>query len=90
MSEKKGETGKLVYHFNTASDTKVCINDKWYRITPREFRSFDGKRSINDQEYEGPVYYFKTNKIASAPSNSGKILYDASVEYILAQKRANE
>lgn len=48
MAEKRGETEKLVFDFNTAGVLDVFIpklND-WYRTTAKDFRSFDGKRRI--------------------------------------------
>ncbi len=45
-AEKRGETVKLENHFNTAGVLEVCIKDTWYRVTSRDFRSFDGKRRI--------------------------------------------
>ena len=67
MSEKTGNTEKLVYDFNTASNLEVWIPnlDGWYRVTSREFRSFNGKRRINEEEYKGPIYHYATNKRAN-------------------------
>ena len=62
--EKTGSTEKLKYDFNTASNLEVFmpnLND-WYRVTSREFRSFTGKRRINNVEYDGPVYVYNSNK----------------------------
>jgi hypothetical protein len=66
MSEKRGNTGKLVYDFNTAACLEVQLpNGNWYRITSREFRSYSYPRRIlvgKDYEtYEGPVYLYGTN-----------------------------
>jgi hypothetical protein len=62
--EKKGNTEKLKYDFNTASNLEIfMINlDGWYRVTSREFRSYNGKRRINSELYKGPVYIYNTNK----------------------------
>jgi len=78
MSEKKGETEKLVYNFNTAGVLEVfkpTLNN-WYRVTAREFRSFDGKRRITEPtkvekgnpwvemrtyDYFGPIFLWGTN-----------------------------
>jgi hypothetical protein len=67
MSEKTGNTEKLIYDFNTASNQEVWMPnlDGWYRVTSREFRSFNGKRRINGEEYKGPVYHYATNKRAN-------------------------
>ena len=48
MSEKRGETVKLINDFNTAGSLEV-FNTKlngWFRVTAKDFRSFDGKRRI--------------------------------------------
>lgn len=62
--EKKGNTEKLKYDFNTASNQEVWMPtlNGWYRVTSREFRSFNGKRRINEEEYKGPVFFYNTNK----------------------------
>jgi len=72
LSEKRGNTVKLVYDFNTARCCEIEYRPgKWIRTTAREFRSFDGNRrilNVNDpdnifyEEYLGPVYLFGTNK----------------------------
>lgn len=65
--EKQGQTEKLKYDFNTASNLEVFmpnLND-WYRVTSREFRSFNGKRRINNEQYYGNVYHYESNKRAN-------------------------
>lgn len=65
MSEKKGFTGQLKYDFITAAHLEVQMPNStygWYRVTSREFRSFNGKRRINGEPYDGPVYLYGTNK----------------------------
>jgi hypothetical protein len=72
--EKTGNTAKIKYDFNTAANLEIFMPTlkNWYRVTPREFRAFNGKRRINHEGYEGPIYIYDTNKIAqiadSAPS----------------------
>lgn len=44
MAEKRGATGKLAYDFPTQAVLEVKLNDKWYRTTAKDFRSFDGER----------------------------------------------
>lgn len=65
--EKTGNTEKLIYDFNTAANLELWMPnlDGWYRVTSREFRSFNGKRRINEEEYKGPVYHYATNKRAN-------------------------
>lgn len=68
MSEKKGLTVKMSYDFETAANLEVYLPEStygWYRVTSREFRSFNGKRRINNKLYNGPVYLFGTNKRAN-------------------------
>ena len=68
MSEKKGLLVKMKYDFETAADLEVFLPGSkfsWYRVTSREFRSFNGKRRINGVEYNGPVYLFQSNIRAS-------------------------
>jgi len=87
MAEKRGETVKLHYDFNTAGCLEVYMNDAWYRATAREFRSFDGLRRITEPthiehgnvnvpmvtyDYWGPVYMFGTNN-EMAYTNSGSM-----------------
>ena len=64
MSEKKGLTVKMQYDFQTASNLEIFLPIKkdWYRVTSRQFRSWTGKRRINEVDYNGPVYLFETNK----------------------------
>jgi len=79
MAEKKGQTEVLKYDFNTARELHVKLNEKWYRVTPREFRSYYGERKmvysegieIVHESYNGPVYYWNTNKICRSPSTPG-------------------
>lgn len=77
MGEKRGNTGKLKYDFNTAWVCEVQFeNGKWYRVIERDFRSFNGPRRITKPnpavlgkihvgtqtfDYEGPYYYWNTN-----------------------------
>ena len=61
MAEKKGFTGQLKYDFDTARNLEVYLKGKWFRTTSREFRSFNGKRRIQGEEYNGPVYLCGTN-----------------------------
>jgi len=65
--EKQGQTEKIKYDFNTAANLELWMPNLngWYRVTSREFRSFNGKRRINEEEYKGPVYHYATNKRAN-------------------------
>ena len=89
MAEKRGEIEKLRYDFNTAGMLEVFMPslDGWYRVTSKEFRSFDGLRRITEPtkvelgnvivpmktyDYWGPVYMWGTNKEMSY-TNSGSL-----------------
>ena len=48
MGEKRGETGKLEFDFNTAWAHEIQMNNsKWYRALDIDFRSFNGPRRIS-------------------------------------------
>lgn len=71
--EKRGNTVKLISEFNTAGNLEVYMPqlNGWYRVTSREFRSFNGKRRINNEDYEGPLFSYGTNNIVN-PDNAEK------------------
>lgn len=47
MSEKRGMTGKMQYDFDTAGVCEIMSADgRWFRVTSREFRSYDGPRKL--------------------------------------------
>lgn len=50
MAEKRGHLEKMRYDFPTEAVLEVKIKDKWYRVTSREFRSFDGHRRYTKPE----------------------------------------
>ena len=53
---------KLKYPFNTAANLEVeYAPTKWCRMTCDKFRCFLGPRRINNEPYEGPVFYERTN-----------------------------
>jgi hypothetical protein len=74
--EKKGFTGKLSYDFDPSQHLEVFmpkLND-WFRVTAKEFRSFNGNRRINNVEYNGPVYAHGTNnKLDTSKYSIGEI-----------------
>jgi hypothetical protein len=83
--EKRGHVEKLRYDFNTARAVYVKNpKNDYVRITERDFRSHNGERYIfmksnhNDYEYipyEGPIYYWNTNKICREPIGDNRIQY---------------
>ena len=88
-AEKKGHLVRLEYNFNTAGVLEVFLkNEKWYRVTSSNFRSFDGKRRITEPtkvehgnpwvdlrtyEYHGPVYQWGTNNVVDF-SDTGSLV----------------
>ena len=70
--EKTGHVEKLKNDFNDSKLLEVYLPrlDNWYRVTCRDFRSFDGKRRIQGEEYEGPLYAYGTNRLAKFNNTS--------------------
>ena len=75
MSEKTGDIEKMEYLFNEAKHLEIYMPglSRWHRVTPTDFRSFDGKRRIQGKEYEGPLYAYGTNRKVS-PKHNNKIV----------------
>ena len=73
--EKTGFTEKMEYLFNEAKHLEIYMPtlNRWHRVTPTDFRSFDGKRRIQGEEYEGPLYAYGTNRKVS-PKHNNKII----------------
>lgn len=79
MAEKRGlETQNLINDFNTAACLEIFMNDKWVRVTSKDFRAFNGPRRLTEPEYVehknvnvpmvtyeyyGPVYTWGTNNL---------------------------
>jgi len=75
MSEKTGDIEKMEYLFNEAKHLEIYMPrlSRWHRVTPTDFRSFDGKRRIQGEGYEGPLYAYGTNRKVS-PKHNNKIV----------------
>ena len=73
--EKTGFTEKMEFLFNEAKCLEIYMPglSRWHRVTPTDFRSFDGKRKIQGEEYEGPLYAYGTNQKVS-PKHNNKIV----------------
>jgi len=73
--EKTGFVEKMEYLFNEAKHLEIYMPtlNRWHRVTPTDFRSFDGKRRIQGEEYEGPLYAYGTNRKVS-PKHNNKII----------------
>ena len=72
MSEKTGNTEKLKNDFIDSKFLEVYLPrlDNWYRVTCRDFRSFDGKRRVQGENYEGPLYAYGTNRLVKFNNTS--------------------
>jgi hypothetical protein len=78
------KTVTLKYDFEPYKCCEIKMGESWFRVTARQFRSFDGERRISThvdennqliyQNYEGPVYLFKTNVVVES-KNRGEIIY---------------
>jgi hypothetical protein len=89
MAEKKGNTEKLKYCFDTSKHLEVFLPtlNNWFRVTARDFRSFNGKRRIQNEEYNGPIYFHYTNKRA----NKTKVEKDKIIGFkYVSVRRAGE
>ena len=73
--EKTGFTEKMEFLFNEARCLEIYMPglSRWHRVTPTDFRSFDGKRRIQGKKYEGPLYAYETNRKVS-PKHNNKIV----------------
>ena len=73
--EKTGYTEKMEFLFNEARCLEIYMPglSRWHRVTPTDFRSFDGKRRIQGEEYEGPLYAYGTDRKVS-PKHNNKIV----------------
>lgn len=91
MAEKRGEIIKLINPFNTAGCLEVYKPSLkgWYRVTARDFRSFDGRRRITEptrvelgnvdvpmktEEYVGPVYVYGSNDVVLDTTGEGALI----------------
>ena len=72
MSEKTGNTEILKNDFIDSKLLEVYLPrlDNWYRVTCRDFRSFDGKRRVQGENYEGPLYAYGTNRLVKFNNTS--------------------
>ena len=70
--EKTGHIEKIEYLFNESKCLEIFMPtlNRWYRVTPTDFRSFDGKRRIQGKEYEGPLYAYGTNRLVKFKHNN--------------------
>jgi hypothetical protein len=79
MGEKKGSTAKIIYDFPTEQECQVQIKDKWYRATPRDFRSWGSKRQIiyNNPDRTQSAQWHGTNEHHwSYPNGSDRPAFD--------------
>ena len=90
MSEKRGNTGKLLYDFDVSSNLEVQVGEEWHRVGARDFRSFNGARRVSDIPYEGPLYMFATNTKVKEPTKQGLMFVDDVDPNSLYNKRSSE
>jgi hypothetical protein len=83
---KRGETGELHYYFDASSNCEVGLKGEWYRTTPRQFRSWDGPRRLNGEDYDGPLFYFKTNMVTDYRGTE-ETVYAVNVTYTPSLQR---
>lgn len=102
--EKKGFTGKLEHWgYETHWSLEIeASNGTWYRVTERDFRSYNGKRrytypgktelgnpfqELITEEYHGPYYYYEENTTYD-PWNHGKhnIVYRLKADRALTER----
>jgi hypothetical protein len=75
MKEKTGNTEKMEYPFNEAKTLEVFLPkaQRWHRVTCVDFRSWDGRRRISGETYEGPLYAYGTNRMVTG-NNEERII----------------
>ena len=89
---------KMIYPFNASACLEVQLsNNEWYRVTSKEFRSYNSPRRIshseNDQpyiteQYEGPIYLYGTNILVKEPEKIGLIfLNDMDSRVVVKSKK---
>ena len=64
----KHRTGKefhsnktLKYDFNVGKQLEIFVNGGWLQVSADIFRSYSGKRKIDNVAYHGITYYLWTN-----------------------------
>ena len=79
--EKTGLTDKPEYLFNTSANLEVYLVGMkgWYRVTCNDFKSWDGKRRINEETYEGPLYAYGTNRRVLPEGRNGIVESEVTV-----------
>jgi hypothetical protein len=90
MSEKRGNTGKLIYDFNVAANLEVQVDETWHRVGARDFRSFNGSRRVSDVPYNGPLYMFATNTKVTESNKPGLMFIDDVDPNSMYNKRSSE
>jgi len=52
----------LKYEFNVGKRLEIYNNGGWLQVSPDIFRSWSGKRRIDNKPFDGAVYYLGSNK----------------------------
>jgi hypothetical protein len=86
MGFKRGNTGKLDYDFDTSSMCEVGVTAeegiKWYRVTAKRFRSWDGPRQLTRpvQQPGHGVEAFQNIVMETVEYNGPVYLYETNIE----------
>lgn len=52
----------LIFDFDKEAKLEIQLYNRKVEVNPLEFRSWSGKRYLNDKKYKGPRYTWGTNK----------------------------
>jgi hypothetical protein len=88
MGEKRGNLVKLVYDFDTSNCCEIGRTTeegiKWYRVTAKRFRSWDGPRRLTgprEQPKHG-VEGFQNIEIITVEYNGPLYLFETNIEKV--------
>jgi len=88
MGEKRGNLVKLIYDFDTSNMCEIGMTTekgiKWYRVTAKRFRSWDGPRRLTgpkEQPGHG-VKAFQNIEMKTVEYNGPLYLYETNIEKV--------
>jgi len=88
MGEKRGNLVKLIYDFDTSNMCEIGMTTekgiKWYRVTAKRFRSWDGPRRLTgpkEQPGHG-VEAFQNIEMETIEYNGPLYLYETNIEKV--------
>lgn len=88
MGEKRGNLVKLVYDFDTSNVCEVGMTKedgvKWYRVTAKRFRSWDGPRRLTGpiQQPGHGIEAFRNVVMQTVDYDGPLYLYETNIEKI--------